>query len=247
MPQNKEDEHPFDYSRGSGRGPERWGRINPEWKICNAGLMQSPVDLLDKRVEIMPELGRLRRNYKPALATLTNRGHDIMLKWKQEAGTITVDGVKFHLTQCHWHSPSEHSFNGSRYQLELHMVHESRRGDIAVVGSIYKYGKPDPFLSKLIPHIRDLEEDEKDVGIVNPRETKIGARRYFRYMGSLTVPPCTEGVIWTIANKVLTVSREQVSALREAVHDGFEANARPVQSHNDRTVMFYNPTDDPCD
>ncbi|KAJ8646297.1 hypothetical protein MRB53_008045 [Persea americana] len=163
MPQNKEDEHPFDYSRGSGKGPEHWGRINPEWKICNAGLMQSPVDLLDKRVEIMPELGRLRRNYKPALATLTNRGHDIMLKWKQEAGTITVDGVKFHLTQCHWHSPSEHSFNGSRYQLELHMVHESRRGDIAVVGSIYKYGKPDPFLSKLIPHIRDLEEDEKDV------------------------------------------------------------------------------------
>ena len=81
MPQNKEQEqkHDFGYSRGSGKGPEDWGKLNPRWRICNDGAMQSPIDL-NNRVAVRPELGPLLRSYKPAQAAVTNRGHDIMVK-----------------------------------------------------------------------------------------------------------------------------------------------------------------------
>lgn len=77
----KDDEHEFDYLGGSGKGPSYWGKINPEWKACDNGEMQSPIDLLHKRVEVLPNLGRLRRKYEPAQAVVKNRGHDIMVKF----------------------------------------------------------------------------------------------------------------------------------------------------------------------
>ncbi|XP_058079838.1 alpha carbonic anhydrase 7-like [Magnolia sinica] len=244
-----EDEHAFDYLNGTGKGPERWGEINPEWRICDNGNMQSPIDLLNHRVEIMPHLGRLHRKYKPDHAFVMNRGHDIMLKWKRGAGSIIINGIHYTLKQCHWHSPSEHTFNGSRYHMELHMVHENNEGKLAVVGITYKFGRPDPFLQKIIPHVMPIETTELgaeiDAGIINPRDIKIGSRKYYRYIGSLTVPPCSEGVIWTLVKKVRTVSREQVRILREAVHDGCEENARPVQPQDGRTVLLYTPTGTP--
>ncbi|XP_059427970.1 alpha carbonic anhydrase 4-like isoform X2 [Corylus avellana] len=183
-----DDEIPYTYTEGSGKGPKKWGQIDPHWKVCGNGKMQSPIDILDKRVQVFPTLGKLKRDYKPAPAVVMNRGHDIAVKWKQDAGKININGTNYKLQQCHWHSPSEHTFNGSRYDLELHVVHKSSSGKFAVVGIVYKYGHPDPFLSK-----------------------------------------------------VRTVSREQVHALREAVHDGFEENARPTQQSGGIGVEFYTP------
>lgn len=236
-----DDETQFTYTEGTGKGPKRWGQISPHWKVCGNGKIQSPIDLLDHRVQVFPSLGKLKRDYKPAPTVVTNRGHDITVKWKQDAGEIKINGTAYKLQQCHWHSPSEHTFNGSRYDLELHMVHSSSSGEIAVVGIVYKYGHPDRFLSMLFHHIKSVGNEEIDLGIVNPGTIKFGSRKYYRYIGSLTVPPCTEGVIWTIVKKVRTVSREQVKALREAVHDGFEANARPTQNSDGIEVELYNP------
>ncbi|GMN55415.1 hypothetical protein TIFTF001_024536 [Ficus carica] len=94
---------------------------------------------------------------------------------------------------------------------------------------------------QLFEHIKSIGHEERDLGIVNPGDIKFGSRKYYRYIGSLTVPPCTEGVIWTVVKKVRTVSREQVHALRQAVHDGFEANARPTQQLDGRAVWLYSP------
>ncbi|XP_059442097.1 alpha carbonic anhydrase 4-like [Corylus avellana] len=97
-------------------------------------------------------------------------------------------------------------------------------------------------LHMLFHHIKSVgREEERELGIINPGVIKFGSRKYYRYIGSLTVPPCTEGVIWTIVKKVRTVSREQVHALREAVHDGFEENARPTQQSGGIGVEFYTP------
>ncbi|PKI42835.1 hypothetical protein CRG98_036633 [Punica granatum] len=210
-----DDESAFTYTKGTDRGPEKWGLINPEWKACGHGKMQSPIDLLNRRVEVWSSLGKLKRDYKPAPATLVNRGHDIMVTWEGYAGKININGTYYNLRQCHWHSPSEHTLNGSRYNLELHIVHESSDGKVAVIGILYKYGRPDRFLTKLFHHIsafghgKNKHDDEghdgheeKDLGIVNPGEIKFGSRKYYRYMGSLTVPPCTEGIVWTISKKV---------------------------------------------
>ncbi|XP_021887896.1 alpha carbonic anhydrase 4-like isoform X2 [Carica papaya] len=192
-----EDEHQFSYKEESGKGPKNWGKINPNWKICGTGKLQSPIDIIDHGVEILPSLGKLKRDYQPAPAIAKNRGHDVMISWEGgDAGTITINGTDYKLLQTHWHSPSEHKIKGARYDAEMHLVHESSNGVIAVVGILFKYGAPDPFLSKvlLLGHIKPLDpEDEKELGIINPGQLKFGTRKYYRYIGSLTVPPCTEG------------------------------------------------------
>ncbi|WOK94152.1 alpha carbonic anhydrase 7 [Canna indica] len=240
-----EEEKEFSYETGSETGPEHWGEIHKEWSACSNGKMQSPIDLSNDRVRLLHHMGDLRYYYSPAKAVMMNRGHDIMIKFEGRAGGMWIDGTEYALKQLHWHSPSEHTINGHRYALEMHMVHQSSDNKTAVVGILYTVGRPDPFLAKMEGYIRkteDMDEAEKEqLGMVDPRELNKGSRKYYRYMGSLTTPPCTEGVIWTIMKKVKTVSKEQVHLLREAVHDDMEMNARPTQLINDRVVGFYQP------
>ncbi|XP_011629346.1 alpha carbonic anhydrase 7-like, partial [Amborella trichopoda] len=136
---------------GSEKGPKHWGELHPEWAACSNGDMQSPIDLHQKTVEVLPNLGCLKREYKPAKAILKNRGHDIMLNWGESgAGTLEINHTEYVLKQCHWHSPSEHTFNGRRYSLEMHLVHESKQEKRAVVAIAYKIGRPDSFLKEVI-------------------------------------------------------------------------------------------------
>ncbi|XP_035545684.1 alpha carbonic anhydrase 7-like [Juglans regia] len=243
--QEVEDEREFDYLDGSEMGPRHWGDIRKEWAACKNGDMQSPIDLSSRRVKLTSKLGELKRSYKPSNAIIKNRGHDISVQWVGDAGSIQINGTDYSLQQGHWHSPSEHSINGRRYDLELHMVHLSQdinmKNKIAVVGLFYKIGRPDAFLSKLMRSITSMadEKAERNIGVIDPIEIKMGGKRYYRYMGSLTVPPCTEGVTWIINKRVRTVSRKQVKLLREVVHDYAEMNARPVQPLNRREVHLY--------
>ncbi|CAH1441635.1 unnamed protein product [Lactuca virosa] len=240
------DESGFTYDMNSPNGPDHWGEIHPEWRLCKKGKLQSPIDLTHKRVHTTSKLGKLNRDYKPANTTLINRGHDLMLRWVQGAGHIHINRTKYQLNQLHWHTPTEHTINGRRFNLELHLVHQSKNRRIAVVGILYKIGRRDSFLSKLEPYLKALcskKGVEKRVGIIDPRKIKIGSKKYYRYIGSLTTPPCTENVIWTIAKKVRTVSRAQVRLIRKAVHDDAEANARPLQPLNNRLLKLYRPDD----
>ncbi|THF96996.1 alpha carbonic anhydrase 7-like isoform X2 [Camellia sinensis] len=244
--QEVEDEKEFDYAKGSEKGPERWGEIKEEWAAGKHGEMQSPIDMVNRRVKIIRKSRVLVSNYKPSNATVKNRGHDISVQWTVgEAGSIKINGTEYLLQQGHWHSPSKHSINGRRYAMELHLVHvspqENGEDKIAVIGVLYRIGRPDSFLSQLTRNISDMidKKEERHSGVIDPREIKMGGKRYYRYMGSLTVPPCTEGVVWTINKKVMTVSREQVKLLREAVHDYAEENARPLQPLHDREIYLY--------
>ncbi|CAK8571443.1 unnamed protein product [Lathyrus sativus] len=245
--QEVEDEHEFDYIKGSEKGPSHWGDLKKEWKACKNGRMQSPIDMSNRRVRIVRKLGKLKKNYKPQNATIKNRGHDIQVKWEGDAGSININGTKFFLHQAHWHSPSEHTINGRRYDVELHLVHESPKingkSKIAVIGILYKFGRPDPTLTKLSKFIKVLEDTEAEIniGVFNPSKIKFGGKKYYRYFGSLTVPPCTEGVIWTMNKKIRRVSRAQVKLLRKAVHDHAENNARPLQLLNRREIQLYDP------
>ncbi|XP_068645940.1 alpha carbonic anhydrase 7-like [Aristolochia californica] len=243
--QEIENEEEFDYIEGSGRGPEHWGELHEEWSLCKNGTMQSPIDLLYERVEVVPSLGRLKRLYRPSNATIKNRGHDIMLEWVNGGGSLYINGTEFVLRQCHWHTPSEHVIDGQRFDLEIHMVHQrsgTQLPNVAVVGKLYKFGKPDPFLSKLEMSISSIvDKKEKVVGMVDPRHIGVPSKNYYRYMGSLTTPPCTENVVWTVTKEVGTVSRKQVKLLRKAVDDNAENNARPLQAINGRMIQFYGP------
>ncbi|KAG2323960.1 hypothetical protein Bca4012_038299 [Brassica carinata] len=240
-----EDEHEFNYKKNDDNGPERWGEIKPEWEMCGKGEVQSPIDLMNERVKIVSHLGRLNRDYETSNATIKNRGHDIMLKFEDgAAGSIKINGFQYELQQLHWHSPSEHTINGRRFALELHMVHEDKNGRMAVVTVLYKIGRADTFirsLEKELEAITDLDDAEKHVRMIDPKQIKIGSRKYYRYIGSLTTPPCTQNVTWSVVRKIRTVSREQVRLLRVAVHDDSLTNARPVQPINKRVVHLYRP------
>ncbi|KAI3826480.1 hypothetical protein L1987_00528 [Smallanthus sonchifolius] len=245
--QEVDDEHEFTYDVNSPNGPHHWGEIHSEWSMCNHGDMQSPIDLTHKRVKTTSKLGRLDRDYKPTNTTLINRGHDMMLRWIGGAGHIHINGTDYQLNQAHWHTPSEHTINSRRFNLELHLVHQSIDKKVVVVGILYKIGRLDSFLTTMEPYLKTLAFTrgvETNTGIINPRQIKIGSRKYYRYIGSLTTPPCDQNVIWTIVRKVRTVSREQLRIIREAVHDEAEANARPIQALNNRWLKLYRPNDD---
>ncbi|KAL2239841.1 alpha carbonic anhydrase 7 [Sesamum indicum] len=244
--QEVDDEREFSYEENSEIGPAHWGEIRPEWKECSSGEMQSPIDLLNERVEVVSHLGKLKRSYKPSNTTLINRGHDMMLRWPGGAGHININGTLYQLKQCHWHSPSEHTISGRRFDMEVHLVHQSDDNRIAVIGIMYKIGRPDSFLSMMkrnLKAVAEMRDVEKTIGIIDPKLIKLGSRKYYRYIGSLTTPPCTQNVIWTIVRKVRTVTREQVELIRDVVHDDSEANARPIQPVHERLVELYRPRD----
>ncbi|XP_062192624.1 alpha carbonic anhydrase 7-like [Phragmites australis] len=239
-----EHEEEFSYVRGEENGPEHWGAIKEEWAACGTGRMQSPIDLSHERVSLVRSLGYLNHTYCAAEATIVNRGHDIMVRFDGDAGSLVINGTAYYLRQLHWHSPTEHTVDGRRYDMELHMVHESAENKAAVIGILYEIGRHDAFLHKLEPFIRriaDRRDKEERIGVVDPRGTRGTACVYYRYMGSLTTPPCTEGVIWTIVKRVRTVSSYQLEFLREAVHDDMEKNARPLQEVNNRDIGIFRP------
>ncbi|CAN6580974.1 unnamed protein product [Malus baccata var. baccata] len=217
----------FDYRGGSEKGPQHWGELKKEWTACKDGKSQSPIDLMeDGATKVIPTFRDLTMHHKPSGATLKNEGHYIALEWEGDAGSIQINGTNYFLKQCHWHTPSEHTINGIRYDLELHMVHRSAdKNSVAVIAFLYQVGPPNPFLLKVSKDILSvIGTKEKHLGVINPSEIKWPSLRFYRYVGSLTTPPCTEAVIWT-------------------VNEGYAVmNARPLQPANDRGIKLYGST-----
>ncbi|KAL1822489.1 alpha carbonic anhydrase 7 [Daucus carota subsp. sativus] len=232
----------YDYDEDSGRGPSEWGNLKPEWALCKKGKMQSPVDLTNVTVKLVSDSDVVYAEYQPSFTTLLNRGHDVALEWKGDAGSIEINGVEYRLQQVHWHAPSEHTIRGKRYELERHAVHvNSDTNEIAVISVLYKIGRNDPFLFKLRRYLKTMVEtnvNETFPGIINPSDTTChDDESFYRYTGSLTTPPCSEGVIWTVQRKIRTVSRRQVDLLLNVVHGN--ENARPLQAVNKREMFLY--------
>jgi carbonic anhydrase len=130
----------------------------------------------------------------------------LQVKFDGDAGKVVINGTAYFLHQLHWHAPSEHTVNGRRYDMELHLVHQSAENKAAVIGVLYEVGPHgDGFLRKLEPFVRriaDRKDSEERLGFVDPHGARGRASVYYRYMGSLTTPPCTEGVVWTIVRRV---------------------------------------------
>ncbi|QCE09358.1 alpha carbonic anhydrase 7-like [Vigna unguiculata] len=233
----------FDYDPSSPNGPPNWGNT---WPLCRDGTRQSPINLNTVTSNVVFSSG-IQRNYQPANATLVTSEHDVMINWTENAGNIIINGTQYQLLQAHWHSPSEHIINGIRFDLELHMVHRSSDAKLAVIGIPFKKGDPDNFVSTIKDDLQLLAENQTRtvaLGSVDPEDVAgITGNKYFRYNGSLTVPPCSENVLWTVfTGEGKTVSRAQNKLIRAAV-DGagdetFE-NARPVQPRNGRPVKRY--------
>ncbi|KAF6986877.1 hypothetical protein CFC21_004580 [Triticum aestivum] len=239
----------FGYTPGTPDGPENWGKLSPAYKACGDGKAQSPIDIVIANAVPNPNLDTLTRVYAPSNATLHNTGKDIVMSFEQGGepvmpGSInvtTADGTvkEFKLKMIHWHAPGEHTVNGKRFPLELHMVHVDDQDHKAVIGILYEIGNPDPFYDQLTEKLRELKTTPTvAAGVVELKSLQKRTGSYFRYMGSLTTPPCTEKVMWNILGKGRELSQEQLQLITAPLP---HQDNRPPQPLNGRQVAFYNP------
>lgn len=213
-------------------GPEVWGQLNPEYRICDTGIHQSPIDLVNPTPV---ELSAIIFNYQPASVNICNTGNTIQVAYRNKGNWIEIDETKYHLLQFHFHAPSEHRVVGELSDMEMHLVHESEDGTLAVIGVLIKSGSTytafDSFWH-LIPSIAC--ESEQVSGIVlNAFDLLPSSKNTYRYDGSLTTPPCSEGVKWIVMTTPIEMSHSQIAAFK-AIFDG---NNRPVQPLNDRELL----------
>ena len=210
--------------------PENWALLSPQYKACGQGIEQTPIDLTSGiKSDVTPAFF----NYKEGPLRISNNGHTIQIN-AAPGSFLTIAGKKYELAQFHFHHPSEHLLDGKAFPVELHLVHKGSDGTIAVVGVFFKIGKMNSQIEQIfrqMPHSKSPEMLAK--GTNNPSALLPKGRAFYRYMGSLTTPPCTEGLTWTVFKEPLELSQEQVDQLATL----FPHNARPVQPRNRRFLL----------
>ena len=212
-------------------GPSHWGDLAEEFSTCKTGKLQSPFNITADITASLPYLGL---NYRSVPMKIINNGHTIQAD-QTGGGQLVVDGKTYNLLQFHFHSGSEYSIDGKSYPLEVHLVHASDEGALAVVGVMFEEGAPNSELNK----IWDNMPSSKGENIVSGKTVNVNkllptSKKYYRFMGSLTTPPCTEGVNWHMMSKPITASKEQIAAFKAI----FPMNARPLQDENNRLVVL---------
>lgn len=213
-------------------GPDHWGELSPEYILCAEGTSQSPIDL--NKSDIVPgEVSEIEFFYNPCPLELVNNTHAIVAN-PQGVNYIEVAGKRYDLLQFHFHAPSEHTVNERFYPIETHFVHVSEAGELLVVGVFAKKGERN---ENYAPIWRNLPSEGNEVTLV-AQDVDIEAlfpedRHIYNYSGSLTTPPCSEGVNWNVMVKKVEMSKNQISKFEEI----YDHNNRPVQPLNGREVV----------
>lgn len=211
-------------------GPDHWGSLDPAFAVCTGGHEQSPIDL---RGAAREGLSEIVFEYAPSPISIQNNGHSIQVDYQAGSG-IVLDGIRYGLVQFHFHHRSEHTVDGADFPLELHLVHEDANGALAVVGVFLEEGAANEALAPVWRHLPAEAGPAAPVaGTVDAAALLPERRTTWRYSGSLTTPPCSEGVSWLMMTEPVTVSREQIEAFRAL----FPVNNRPVQPLNGRRLV----------
>ncbi|NCN95225.1 MAG: carbonic anhydrase family protein [Bdellovibrionales bacterium] len=224
--------HEAHWSYEGETGPENWGDLKPEYSLCKTGQNQSPIDLVFKK----PQTGRdIKTSFKNSAVKIIDNGHTIQVNF-EPGNSIEIEGEKFNLLQAHFHSSSEHAIAGNLLPMEMHLVHKSDAGDLAVLGVILIEGASHPILESIWQSIPIQKGMEKEVSFtINPEDLIPRTRTYYNYSGSLTTPPCSEGVNWNVFNTPVTISTEQIMAFRSL----YPSNNRPLQPLGNRRTVNY--------
>ena len=209
--------------------PANWAKIDPKNQVCATGQRQSPIDIRDGiKVDLTP----LQFDYRPSTFRLVDNGHTLQASVGDSS--LTVTGKTYELVQFHFHRPSEEKINGRAFDMVVHLVHKSDDGKLAVVAVMLERGAENPLIQTLWNHM-PLEKNqpvEPPEVIINPLSLLPTGKTYYTYMGSLTTPPCTEGVLWLVMKQPIQVSPEQISIFSRL----YKNNARPIQSAGGRLI-----------
>ena len=217
------------WTYGGEEGPSHWGELDPAYELCGTGINQSPIDITSPSEQ---DLANIVFHYQPSEVNILNNGHTVQVNY--DAGSyIELDGIRYDVAQFHYHAPSEHEIDGQLFPAELHLVHRSADAKLAVVGLLLEEGSAnmafDPFINNLPAETSEV----KDAGVrINAMDFLPGIQTTYRYSGSLTTPPCSEGVSWLVMTTPVELSSAQLSKLEGL----FEGNNRPIQPLNERSL-----------
>jgi carbonic anhydrase len=211
-------------------GPDHWGELKGA-ALCSAGRNQSPVDIRDM---VSAKLAPLSFKYGSFASEVFNNGHTIQVAYAP-GSQIAVNGHGYELKQFHFHAPSENLLGGKQFPLEAHFVHADADGNLAVIGVFFEEGTANAGLDKFWSDLPSHAGDKHPVaGKVSAADLMPATRDYFRFSGSLTTPPCSEGVNWLVLKHPVTASAKQIEQFRTALG---HTNARPVQPLNARLIV----------
>ncbi|QNK02136.1 carbonic anhydrase [Dyella telluris] len=214
--------------------PAHWSDMDPKFTACGNGQAQSPIDL-ESRDAKTGKAGEFHIDYEKGAVSLVNNGHTIQANVSDAKDTVVFDGDTYHLAQFHFHAPSEHVTDGKRFPLELHFVNEDGR-KVAVIGVLVKLGEKNETLAPVLNSLPatgpvSLKSTKPpvtvDLASVLPHDHKA-----FVYTGSLTTPPCTEGVHWIVLSEPIQMSKDQIESFTHIFPD----NHRPLQKINGREI-----------
>jgi carbonic anhydrase len=217
----------WDYE-GEG-GPENWSKLDAKNLTCATGKRQSPIDIRDG---IKVDLEPIQFNYRPSTFRIVDNGHTVQVAVGDSS--ISLTGKTYELVQFHFHRPSEEKVNGQRFDMVAHLVHKSDEGDLAVVAVLLERGSENPFIQTLwnnLPLEKKVEVSPP-TAIIDPANLLPASRNYYTYMGSLTTPPCTEGVLWLVMKQPVQVSPDQINIFSRL----YKNNARPTQPIANRMI-----------
>ena len=212
-------------------GPDKWGELDETFATCSTGVEQSPIDI-PASATVNP--ADIVFNYNPTALTISNNGHAIKVDY--DAGSsIEVNGTTYNLLQFHFHALSEHTIDGNYAPVEMHLVHQSDAGEFAVVGVMLNEGSENTAYAPVWDNLPAVEGDPEAIAAttVNAADLLPAEQTYYRYNGSFTTPPCTEGVNWFVMSTPVELSEAQVTAFEQI----YSNNYRPVQPLNDRTFL----------
>lgn len=222
--------HKAHWSYEGEAGPEHWGELSPDFKVCELGLEQTPIDLA---AGLKGDAGSISFDYRPLPLRILNNGHTIQVV-ADPGCSCTIAGTKYELAQFHFHHPSEHLLDGKAFEMEVHFVHKSAEGALAVVGVFFKAGAHNAALQPIFDQMPASEGPEvKASGQFDPTAFFPASQSYFRYAGSLTTPPCSEGLTWTVFREPIEASAAQIRQFAAL----FPNNARPIQPKHRRFLI----------
>lgn len=212
-------------------GPEHWQDLDPAWAVCAAGQQQSPINLTGA---IEGEFSPAQINWADETAgVVVDNGHTVQVN-VENAGGITIDGTVYNLLQFHFHAASEHTINDRHSPMEVHFVHQSEAGDLAVIAVMVERGDDLPALDSIWAAMPENSEASPGIAArVHLNDFLPADHDAFRYQGSLTTPPCSEIVTWTVFTTAVTATPEQVETFETRHPESF----RPVQPLNRRYVL----------
>ncbi len=208
-----------------------WGDISEDYALCKTGKEQSPINI-DRYAGT--DLEGMRLEYQPTPLSVVNNGHTIQANFT-EGSKMMVGDASYDLLQLHFHTPSEHYIDGAPYPMEAHFVHKDANGGLAVLGVLIKVGDYNRTVDMIwtnAPSKKGETVTDENM-IMDVTDLLPNTRNYFRYDGSLTTPPCSEGVKWHVLTAPVEISADQLTAFQEM----FPVNARPIQPLNDRVIQ----------